>query len=298
VSESSFLFGEGSHLVGTLSRPDTPGADTGILLTNAGVISRIGPHRLNVRLARELAAMGYPALRFDLAGLGDSPRSTGTLSYEQQSVADIRAAMNKLTALTGVRRFALIGFCSGADNGLNTALVDERLAGLVMFDPYPYPTLLTDLVRMRERLRQISLLAAATGWLRRRWREWRQPASRATARQGDAAPLTAASARVIPDKAVFATQLQQLVERGCRLYLVYSGSFLYSYNHASQFAMNFRAWPALKAVRCDFMPEVDHVVGECRAQTLLVGRITNWIAEQVPLREGRGAPGTGVEQSG
>jgi pimeloyl-ACP methyl ester carboxylesterase len=295
VSESSFLFGEGSALVGTLSRPDTPGADTGILLTNAGVISRIGPHRMNVRLARALASMGYPALRFDLAGLGDSPRSTGTLSYEQQSVADISAAMDKLGALTGVRRFVLIGFCSGADNGLNAALVDERLAGLIMFDPYPYPTLLTDLVRMRERLRQISLLSAGQAWIRRRANMWRDPAPKATD-QGVATPRTAADARVIPDKAVFATQLQHLVERGCRLYLVYSGSFLYSYNHASQFAMNFRAWPALKAVRCDFMPEVDHVVGECRAQTLLVGRITSWIAEQAPPREGRGAPGTGVEQ--
>ena len=40
---------------------------------SAGLLHRVGPHGLHVRLARELAQMGFSSLRVDLAGTGDSP---------------------------------------------------------------------------------------------------------------------------------------------------------------------------------------------------------------------------------
>ncbi|MGA8008355.1 MAG: alpha/beta hydrolase, partial [Thiomonas sp.] len=63
----------------------------GVLLFNAGVIHRVGAHRVNVKLARALAADGIATLRCDLHGMGDSLRADGRLSYKDQVVADLRA---------------------------------------------------------------------------------------------------------------------------------------------------------------------------------------------------------------
>jgi pimeloyl-ACP methyl ester carboxylesterase len=289
MTESSFLFGDAGSLVGTLSRATqgVPAGTVGILLLNAGVIARTGPHRMNVKLARAFAALGYPSLRFDLAGLGDSPRSSGSLPYEQQSVADICSAMDRLSALTGLEQFVLVGFCSGADNGLNAALTDPRLQGLVMFDAYTYPNIRTHLTRMLERLRQQGLLATAKNWLRHRLKKSKAPTQKPLGEPEPSAPQSATSSRIVPPKAVFAEQMVKLVERGCRFLFIYSGSFLYTYNHAGQFASTFKAWPALRGIRSDFMPEVDHVVGECRAQLLLQTRLTEWVTQQFPPQASR-----------
>ena len=112
-----------------------------VILFNAGVIHRAGPHRLNVQIARKLAEQGIPSLRFDLAGLHDSASPCGTLAFETQAIADLRSAMNVLGEARKVDRFALFGFCPGAYHGYLTALADERMAGLVMYDVYHYMTL-------------------------------------------------------------------------------------------------------------------------------------------------------------
>ncbi len=150
MSERSIVFGANNGLVGTLALPDAPGggvAGIGLLLFNAGIIHRIGPHRLNVRVARQLAACGIASIRFDLAGHGDSVRPSGDQSFEAQAVIDIRSAMDALGAAANLQRFAIFGFCSGAYHGFATALVDERVAGILMLDAYRYPTLKTHLYR-------------------------------------------------------------------------------------------------------------------------------------------------------
>ena len=92
--ERTITFGADSGLIGTLCLPSTPGADgsgVGQILFNAGVVHRIGPHRINVKLARSLAASGIASIRFDLSGLGDSARASGNLAFEEQAVIDIRS---------------------------------------------------------------------------------------------------------------------------------------------------------------------------------------------------------------
>ena len=73
MSERVVTFGGQGELVGVLSQPDVvrPSAPW-VLLWNTGLHPRVGPCRLNVQLARRLAALGIPSLRFDLSGLGDS----------------------------------------------------------------------------------------------------------------------------------------------------------------------------------------------------------------------------------
>lgn len=56
---------------GILTQPTSP-AITVVVLLPAGLKYHVGPHRLNVKLARQLAAIGYTVLRVDPLGLGES----------------------------------------------------------------------------------------------------------------------------------------------------------------------------------------------------------------------------------
>lgn len=280
--EQTKSFGKEDNLVGTLTRSHQRGANPFcVLLLNAGVIGRAGPHRMNVRLARALAEDGLDSFRFDLAGLGDSARSSSDLPYEQQAVHDVREAMDHVHAQTGATDFILIGFCSGADHGYSVALQDERLKALIMFDPFPYPTVLTHLVRIAVRIQQDGPLSVVQAWLQHRLARRNIP-SQTGAPAGSSRPLV--SSRMTPPKHVYAQALQSLQSRGVGLYMIYSGSGLYWYNHQLQFRFGFWRWPSLWRIQCDYLRVVDHVVGERRGQELLIRRMRQWIANHVTGR--------------
>ncbi|KAB2882946.1 MAG: hypothetical protein F9K40_23225, partial [Kofleriaceae bacterium] len=144
--ERAMALGAEANLIGILSGPALPAASPSrtprpvVIFLNAGVLHRVGPHRLHVNLARRLAARGISSLRLDLSGIGDSRSVPGSLSFRQSAVADTRAAMDQLGAELGARRFILFGLCSGADNALATAEVDPRVTGIIVLDPPAYVT--------------------------------------------------------------------------------------------------------------------------------------------------------------
>ena len=148
--------GAEGHLVGTLVQPTGPSAAVGVLFVNAGVIHRIGPHRIHVKIGRVLAQDGVPSLRLDLTGLGDSGRAGGTDGMLAQVRRDIRAALDLLAERTGLSRFVIIGICSGAEYGYQYALDDERVAGLVMVDGYSFGNRRTRMLRYLLRLRTLT----------------------------------------------------------------------------------------------------------------------------------------------
>jgi pimeloyl-ACP methyl ester carboxylesterase len=133
--------GESQGLVGILCEP-TRGHDPErplVLLLNAGVISRIGPARFNVDLARRLAGLGFSSLRLDLSGLGDSQTRPGNLAHIERAVADIGDASEALRG-RGYRRFVLVGICSGALNAHAAAVALPEICGAALLDGYTYPT--------------------------------------------------------------------------------------------------------------------------------------------------------------
>src|ERR1044072_1198890 len=62
-----------------------------IVFFNAGMIHRIGPNRIHVKLARKLSNEGYDVFRFDLGGQGDSIALPG-----HTTEAIIRSTLNLL----------------------------------------------------------------------------------------------------------------------------------------------------------------------------------------------------------
>ena len=115
----AFFPGRDAGLFGVLTAPtaSTAARDRpAILFLNVGANHHVGPNRMYVLLARDLAARGYTSMRFDVAGLGDSPAPPGSGEvrlYSKDSVADVKAAMTFLGETRGARRFVLVGVVLG-----------------------------------------------------------------------------------------------------------------------------------------------------------------------------------------
>jgi pimeloyl-ACP methyl ester carboxylesterase len=143
VREIPHYFGEGGRLFGILTEPvgDPPDpARPAIIFLNVGANHRIGPNRMYVSLARDFAALGYLAFRFDVAGLGDSVADGGGeyKIYSRESVHDVKAAVSLLSSMRGTRRVVLVGVCSGAYLAFHTGLADERVAGEILINPQTF----------------------------------------------------------------------------------------------------------------------------------------------------------------
>lgn len=147
VAERAHRFGRNGSLVGVLTTDPAAADRVPVIILGAGIIHKVGPSRISVRLARELARRGHPVFRFDLSGIGDSARAPGA-SLEEVVIDDIRDAISfVLDETRDLRaggeegeRVALVGFCSGADNGFYMAGEDPRVAGVAMFDPTVHAT--------------------------------------------------------------------------------------------------------------------------------------------------------------
>jgi pimeloyl-ACP methyl ester carboxylesterase len=142
VREEALMFGDGSRLFGVLTEPQEPvSARCAVMFINAGANHRVGPNRLYVSLARDLAARGYQAFRFDVGGLGDggpAPGMTENRVYSKDSIADVKTAMTFLTRIRGVKRFALVGICSGGFLAFHTSADDARVAGQIVINPQTF----------------------------------------------------------------------------------------------------------------------------------------------------------------
>ncbi|MDO8264583.1 MAG: hydrolase 1, exosortase A system-associated [Gallionella sp.] len=135
-TEETALFAcAGDTLLGILSKPETP-TETGVIVIVGGPQYRIGSHRQFVLLSRTLAAAGYPVLRFDYRGMGDSEG----LARDFQAVsADIAAAIDVMhQRIPVVKQVALWGLCDGASAALLYCdkTHDPRVSGLCLLNPW------------------------------------------------------------------------------------------------------------------------------------------------------------------
>ena len=91
-------------------------------------------NRLWVEGARQLAARGFAAFRFDYHGAGDSEGETAFLDPNRPYQADTNAVLRALRETYGHQRFIVVGSCFDARTALS-AFVDEGAAvdGLVFF---------------------------------------------------------------------------------------------------------------------------------------------------------------------
>ncbi|PVX36321.1 hydrolase 1, exosortase A system-associated [Janthinobacterium sp. 78] len=122
-----------ARMVGILSLPAAPGP-RGILIVTGGPQYRGGSHRQFVLLARALAAQGWPVLRFDLRGMGDSE---GSARDYRAAGPDIAGALAQFfDAVPTLREVALWGLCDGATAAACHAPRDARVYALILLNPW------------------------------------------------------------------------------------------------------------------------------------------------------------------
>jgi exosortase A-associated hydrolase 1 len=124
----------GEVLLGIVSLPEQP-RHVGVLIIVGGPQYRVGSHRQFVLLARRLAAAGFPTMRFDYRGMGDSSGSPRAFDDVSEDIAAAIAALRG--ACPTVRKVVLWGLCDAASAALLYAHADSRAVdGLVLANPW------------------------------------------------------------------------------------------------------------------------------------------------------------------
>ena len=121
---------EGVELAASL---DGTGGRTGLLLVTGGSQTRVGSHRMYERLAKSLAQLGYPCLRYDRRGVGDSG---GEDPGFRGSAPDLKAAASLFRRESpGLERMFGLGLCDGA-TAIALFGAEAKLDGLILVNPW------------------------------------------------------------------------------------------------------------------------------------------------------------------
>ncbi len=135
-TEQAFVFPcAGDELLGIVAMPEEP-AKTGVLVVVGGPQYRAGSHRQFLLLSRALARTGYPAMRFDHSGMGDSGGRPICFEALHDNISAAIDAFQK--KCPNVSRVVLWGLCDAASASLLylDARKDRRVSGVVLLNPW------------------------------------------------------------------------------------------------------------------------------------------------------------------
>jgi exosortase A-associated hydrolase 1 len=122
-----------SWLYGIISVPQQA-LSRGVVIVVGGPQYRAGSHRQFTLLARQLAAQGIPAMRFDYRGMGDSEGEARTFESVND---DLGCAIDTFMAeVPHLKEVVLWGLCDAASAALFYAYQDSRVTGLVLLNPW------------------------------------------------------------------------------------------------------------------------------------------------------------------
>lgn len=283
MGEHAAFFGADQTLVGITTEP-APGCDRrmAVVFLNAGVIHRVGPSRLYVRIARELASIGCTAVRFDHSGIGDSAARRDHLPFEKCAVSEAREVMDALHQNRGLDRFILVGLCSGAVTAFETAVVDDRVRGVVLINPQGFDQSAewNIYVHSRDDARRYwtRSLFSAPSWknallgridYRRLGRVLRQQASERIVGRREVSSI---ATRVASD-------LDALTRRGVRILLLCSeGDIGIEYLNMI-FGRDIRRAKSATGLHLEILPGADHSLTLHEGQHRVIGAVCDWFAK-------------------
>ena len=121
-------------LFGAFHAPETAARSIGVLLCQPLGHEYIRAHRTFNQLAASLARAGFPVLRFDYFGTGDSSGADEQASVARW-IADVHTAIDELKDTASVENVAVLGLRLGATIALGAARTRRDVARLVLWDP-------------------------------------------------------------------------------------------------------------------------------------------------------------------
>jgi hypothetical protein len=274
--ERAMRFGAHGGLVGVLTEPVSDKAVAGapvVLLANVGLNHHVGPFRLWVELARQLAGAGFTTLRFDSAGLGDSEPRRETVSDIERAVLDLDDAAAMLRERVGATRFVPMGLCSGVDAAHRFSVRNGSCAGAVFLDGYAYRT---GGFRLRYFTRRWLQFARWRRFIRRRWIYEHAAATKGVRETGEVDEIFV---RGYPPLEELVKDFDAMVARGAKLFFAFTGEVDHSYNGKNQLFEMFPALKSSKAVTNEYYYAADHLFSFARDRRALVERLTLWMRE-------------------
>jgi hypothetical protein len=277
LTEEPLHFGEGGRLFGILtlptahprSRPDVPV----FVLLSAGLLHRVGPARLHVRLARELARMGFSCLRVDLAGIGDSPKRPGFTNQESVA-ADYEEIVRVLETRLGRSSIVVGGICAAADNAIRLTLTDQRVIGMLLLDPVCFAndgfTASAIIARYINPGRYIA-------WLKRRFKAVSIPIRERWKR------IDGLTLRDIPTREQLRAAFEAIRERDGRVLSVFTQYALHNYyDHLGQLAWVVGVDGYQRFCTELFWPQAEHTYMLDVHRRQLIEEVKNWAAGYIP----------------
>ena len=273
MKETVIKFGPNKSLLGILTEPDNDklvaGSPTAVIL-NAGITHRVGPFRLHVNLARELAESGYRSLRLDLSGLGDSQIRDGKKSLSERAELDVKDAFDALGEKLGLDKFVLIGLCSGAFNSHRISVAEDRVVGAVFMDGIAFRT-------------PGFYLRQYMGYLRPR--KWRNAIKRRLASDRKAESDNQKNAREMASTAFFDNnelcqettkcELQGLLDRGVRMLFLYTDGYD-DVSGPAQFKEMFGLEPNRDLLQLEYYETSEHTFRLTENRKKAVSRVADW----------------------
>lgn len=129
----AFFFGPDESLFGIEDLPGVAQAKTsGVVICQPLGHEYIRCHRGCRQLASRLAQAGFPTLRFDYAGCGDSLGSSHEFG-PQRWLADVRSALEQMRSR--VERLVVIGLRLGANLAVEATAGVSDVSSLVLWEP-------------------------------------------------------------------------------------------------------------------------------------------------------------------
>lgn len=139
IRETYVRMGKHLNLLGTLCEPVSNATEVTVVLLSTAYDHQAGWGRSSVELARRLAEKGIVSLRFDSAGVGDSPPVSGRrleVLYDEAQIADVSVVKEFLETIGRTGPALLFGRCSGAYVAFRAAAEDQRWSGCIAVNPY------------------------------------------------------------------------------------------------------------------------------------------------------------------
>jgi len=239
---------------------------------NAGIVHRIGPFRLHVHMARQLADQGFTTLRMDLSGLGDSLVRPGKLrESDERAVLDVSDALDYLKETFGHDRFVILGLCSGAFNAHQVAVQDDRIVGAVFMDGIVFRT--TGFYLRHYLLRFFKP---------RFWRNFIKRRLFKEAAKDEAAGETLAESEFFSDdldRDEVVQDLQGMLTRGMKLLFLYTDGYD-DICGRSQFKEMYGLQPDESQLQVEYYPKSEHTFRLIENRKAACGRIVNWFGSQ------------------
>lgn len=279
MKETAVIFGKNKNLVGVVTLPDKPignSPNTGVIILNSGILHRVGPNRLSVKIARNVAKLDVPCLRFDFSGIGDSNNQREILSLEKKVIRETQTAMDFLLTLTGTDSFIVLGICSGADIAFRTAKIDSRIVGAVLIDFFAYTSFGYYFHSYKKRLFQPRSWVKLIQGESQLWNSFKKTLSFIQYKKNDSSQEWQ-----IPSTTETSDNVKTLVEKGIKLLFIYSGGSPSYYNYQKKFKKRFLQLEAANLIKTQFLENSDHGFTLIHNQNILLQKIQQWFNENL-----------------